>query len=90
MEYNETVNDINPIINMKNAEIPSTKISRSKKGSMCGTTNFNGVPVMIPIENTIVKIEPIIEGTNIIGLANLLFCDSKPDNAPITNRRIGI
>jgi len=90
MEYNETANDTSPIINMKNADIPSTKISRSKSGSMCGMTNFNCVPVMMPIENTIVKIEPIIEGTNIIGRANLLFRDSKPDNAPITKSRIGI
>ena len=90
MEYNETANDTSPIINMKNADIPSTNISRSKKGRMCGTANFNGVPVMMSIENTIVKIEPIIEGTNIIGRESLLFRDKRPDNAPIANSRIEI
>ena len=54
------------------------------------SANFNGLPIMISIENIIVKIEPIIEGTNIIGRASLLFRDSKPDNAPITKSRIEI
>lgn len=90
IEYNETANDTIPIINMKNADTPSTKISRLKKGSMCGTTNFNDVPVMMSMENMMVKIEPIMVGTNIIGRASLLFRDNRLDSAPTKNSTIGI
>lgn len=90
MEYNETANDTSPIINMKNADTPSTKISKLKNGSMFGTANFNGVPVMMSIENIIAKIEPIIEGINVMGRASRPFRDSKPDSAPIMSSRIGI
>ena len=65
IEYNETANDTSPIINMKNADTPSTSISRSKKGSICGTSNLNGVPAITSMANITVKIEPIIEGINI-------------------------
>lgn len=90
MEYNETANDTNPIINMKNADIPSTNISRLKNGSMFDTINFNDVPVMMSIENMMVKTEPIAAGTKVIGRANLLFRDSRPDSAPVKNSKIGI
>ena len=75
---------------MKNADAPSTKTSRLKKGSMFGTTNFNDVPYITSTENIIVKIEAIMAGTNITSRANLLFPDSNPDSAPITNSKIGI
>ena len=75
---------------MKNADTPSTKISRLKKGSMFGTASFNDVSVMISMENMIVKIEPSMAGINIICRVNLLFRDNRPDSAPTTNSRIGI
>lgn len=90
IEYNETANDANPIINMKNADTPSTKISRLKKGSMFDTANFSGAPVMISIENMMVKIEPIMAGTNVRCRVSLLFRDNNPDSAPTMNSTIRI
>lgn len=55
-----------------------------------GTNHVNGLPVTMPIENMIVKIDPIIEGTKIMGRANLPFLDIKPSNAPPRNNRIVI
>jgi hypothetical protein len=75
---------------MKNADTPSTKISRLKNGSKFGTANFKDVPVMMSIENIMVKIEPIAAGTNVSGRENLLFRDTRPDSAPAKNSRIGI
>ena len=78
-------NETSPIISIKNAEMPSTKISRLKKGSMCGTVHDNGVVKMVSTEKTTARIEPAIEGMKITGLANLLFLDTKPSNAPPRN-----
>lgn len=85
MEYNETANETIPIINIKNADMPSTKISRLKNGIMCGTVHDNDLVRMTSTENTIVRIEPIIEGIKIIGRENRPFLDTKPSIPPIRN-----
>src|SRR5689334_3098239 len=90
MEYNETANETIPIIKRKNADIPSTRISRSKKGMTFGTIQLNGLPVRTLRENMIAKIEPIIEGTKIACRANLPLFEKMPSRAPLRNSRIAI
>jgi len=90
MEYNDTANETIPIIKRKNAETPSTKISRLKKGMTFGITHVNGLPIITSMENMIAKIEPIMDGTKIACRANLLFLDNIPSSAPPMNSRIVI
>ena len=83
-------NETSPIINIKNAEMPSTKISRLKKGRMCGTVHDNDFVMMTSTEKRIVRIEPSIEGMKIIGRANRPFLDTRPSNAPPRNNDMTI
>jgi hypothetical protein len=85
IEYRETANETIPINNIKNAEIPSTKISRLKNGITCGTSHDSDLVVITVTENKIVKIEPIMEGMKIRGRENLPFLDIKPSMAPPRN-----